>query len=426
MLAASPLLAQGGPTLTLEDAIRIALERSYDVQRSKNSVQQSQTSVEQARANFLPNLSASLGPSIRFGTGGDGFGGSGGGTSTSLSLSTSSSINVFNGYADVASLAQARNQLTASSAALGRTEEQVAYEAATDFIQVILNRELIRTAQEHLQAQRDQLDLIEALATAGARPKADVYTQRAATASAELQLLNTQHDFELSVIRLKQLLQLDPATDYQLVTPPSEPLADTSATQRDQTAREAIAGRADIRAQQARITAAQEAIRVARAGYYPTVGVNGGIGTSFSSQDPNTGFINQLADNPSLSIGATLSIPIFDKGRTRNAEEQAQIQYENEILSLRTLEQQAALEVQQAYLDYSTAAKQLDVAQAQLEAARQALDAQQERYRVGLATLAELSTARADFTQASVSRTQAEYTLLLRRRAIEFYRGIAR
>lgn len=413
--------------LTLDDAIRIALERSFDVQRATNTVTQSQTNIEQARANFLPSLSASVSPGVRYDRNGSPSPGSSSNqTSSSLGISASSSFNLFNGYADEASLRQARIQLTSATATLGRTREQVAYDAATQFIQILLDSALIRTNVENLQAERDQLSLIDALTTAGARPRADVFTQRAAVAAAELQLLNAQHDYELSVIRLKQLLLLDPNEDYTFVEPSATPgPVDTSGSGQTQTLQAALSSRADIAAQQARIAAAQEAITIAHAGALPTLGLSASLGTNYSSLGSN-GFGNQLFDNPGAGLGLTFSLPIFDRRRAETNEELARIQYENELLNLKTLQQQASLEVQQAYLDYITAAKQLDVAGVQLASARESLEAQQERYRVGAATLAEVSAARAQYVQAEVSRAQAAYTVQLRQRAIEFYRGLAR
>lgn len=429
LLACGAIAAQAQTaTLTLDDAIRIALERGIDVQRAANSVSQGQTGVEQARAAFLPNLSVGVSPGVRFDRNGGSSNtfGTSDQTSSSIGVSLSSSMNLFAGYATEASLAQARQQLTAASSTLVRTREQTAYDAAADFLQILLNRELINTAQENLRNQRAQLDLIQALSNAGAQPVADLYAQQASVASAELQLISADHDYQLSIIRLKQLLQLDPNTDYTFVEPPQSNLAvDTSAPARSRFLDEALAGRADVQAEQARIAATQEGIRIAHAGALPTVGLSASVGSSFSSTNTDGSFASQIFDNnPGLSLGLNFSLPIFDNRRTKSNEELAELQYQNELLTLKSLQQQVALEVQQAYLDYIMAAKQLDVANVQVIAAKQSLDAQQERYRVGVARQTDLSAAQAVYTQAEVSRAQAAYNLILRRRAIDFYHGL--
>ena len=237
--------------------------------------------------------------------------------------------------------------------------------------------------------------------------------------------MNAQHDFELARLTLKQTLHLDLRTDIRLQPPLTEgvkeKLSDDSS---DRMTEEALKMRADYRAQQARTEAARAQVRAARAGYWPTLslGVNGS--SSYSSLNSSSDFSNQFFDlNRGASVGLTLAIPLFDRNRTRYNVQQAQVALENTRLALQTIRQQVEAEVQQALLDYGTAAKKLDVTETQVEAAREALAAAEARYRIGASTLVELTQARSQYVQASGNRAQALYSLLLQRRAIDYYIG---
>lgn len=425
-LAAPALRAQGGTVITLDDAIRIAMERSIELKRAANNVALSTTSVRQERAGYLPNLSLSVNPSERFGRA---FDQTSGGVvdrrTEALSIGASSSVTLFNGFATRASVAQAEAELRSSESNFERARQTLLYDVVQGFLQVVLDSQLITIEMENLAAERVVLERVTAYTGAGKRAVSDLYAEQAIVAQAELRLLNAQHAYELDKARLAGLLQLDPHGEYTFVSPS----VDTSggnlrSYSYEELVRNVLDGRADVAAQRARVAAAEEGIKVSRAGYWPTVSLNASAGTSYSSQNETSDFGDQLfTTNPNASVGLSITLPIFDRRQTRSAVERALIVRDNELLALEQLEQQISLELRQAYLEYETASKQLAVADRQLIAATEALKAHEERYRVGVSTLVELAQARAAYLQAKSNRIQALYTLLLRERAIDYYRG---
>ena len=85
--------------------------------------------------------------------------------------------------------------------------------------------------------------------------------------------------------------------------------------------------------------------------------------------------------------------------------------------------QTVALEVRRAFLDYQSALDQLSAARAQQRSADLALSATQERYRVGAATLTEVSVARAAQVSAASSLVNARYTLIFQQSLMSYYTG---
>jgi outer membrane protein len=68
-------------------------------------------------------------------------------------------------------------------------------------------------------------------------------------------------------------------------------------------------------------------------------------------------------------------------------------------------------------------AEQLRATEAQQRAAALALEASQERYRVGAATLVELTQARTTQVQAASALVSARYNLLFQRTLLDYYVG---
>ena len=194
---------------------------------------------------------------------------------------------------------------------------------------------------------------------------------------------------------LIQELVLDPRRDYQFEAP--TPQTDTTRWpdfNLDSLMNVAMQRRADLQAQELRVEAAQREIQVAEGGRLPVVSASIGFGSGFSTAGDGN-FAAQLDQRRGGSIGVGVSLPIFDRGAVSIARQRAQIQLENETLTLRDQVQTAALEVRRAYLDYQSAQEQLSAADAQQKAAALALEAAQARYRVGLATFVEVTLARA-------------------------------
>jgi outer membrane protein len=422
-----PAVAQDSTTISMSEAIRIALERNSTIERARNSLDISRARVLQAEGAFLPNLSLGVSPSERIALGRQDSSGRSDRFTTGLSLSASSGMTLYSGGANESALAQAEGQIRVDTLELERTRATIVFNVVQAYTQLLSERELIGLEKQNLAAQRALLDRVEAFTKAGVRPIGELYTQRAQVAAAELRLVNAEAAIEFSNLRLRQLLRLEPGGRYRFVdagagtgATPSAP----SITTADVLVSQALSRRNDLTAQQARIDLANEAIRGARAGYKPTISLNGSLGTSYSSSDPTSGFAEQLAlDRPAISLGVGLTLPLFDRNRTDAAVAIAEAQLRNEQLVLDDLRQAISAEVEEAYLRYATTLKQIEVTDRQVEAARQALEAETARYEVGASTLTEVIQARVALLQAETSRLQARNTLVLRRWALDYYIG---
>lgn len=422
--------AQQARQITFDEAVRIALERNVTLKQTENNLEAQAAQVTAERGDFLPNLNFFLQPTQTYGSTFDqntlGFISE---TTQSVSGSFSSSLNLFNGFADVASYRQAERVFDQRDYTYDRARQTVVFDVASTFLEVISNREQIGIREESLASQQQQLEQIEEFVNVGSRPVSDLYQQQAAVAQEEFQILEAQRQLQLSETRLIQVLQLDPFGSYTFVVPELSEEAPLTPEAYDVSTllREAFARRADLRAQEAGIAAAEAGIRVARSGYLPTVSLNARTSGSYSStaEDAfNIGLADQLFDNRrSESLSLSVNVPIFNRFEVNNQVQQAEVQYENAQLALEGRQQDVALQVRQAFLDYQTAVKRLDVTEKQLIASERALEAAQERYNVGATTLVELTQVRADYVQAASDRISARYTLLFQEKLIEYYTG---
>jgi outer membrane protein len=428
-LTAGILQAQEIRSITLGESIQIALENNIELKRSSNQVVAGEISVQQTKADFHPNLNASISTSEGYSRRVDPISDQiEGRDSQSLNLRLSSNVTLFNGFGNTASLKKSRLDLSATEASLSRARESITFETISQFLQVLQDRELINSEKENLEAQRGQLRRIEEFYKAGNRSMADVLQQRAMIAQAELRVLSARHNLNVSKLKLLKTMGLEPMMDVEIVELPAEQLerltSDLAPGDSERMLEKALTERADVKARKMQMDAAQKQIRVACAGYWPALSLSADAGTNYSSLNEWGGFSDQLFDSsPNAGIGLSLSIPIFDRSRTKHSVAQAEVQLANERLNMESLKQEVAFQIQQAVLDCRTAAKQLDVAEAQLTSARQALEVTEARYNVGSATLVELAQFRAQVVEATNDRVKARTNLLLNRVAAEYVQG---
>ena len=415
--------AQQPQVITFDEAIRIALDRNIQVKQSGNNIELSARQVFQRRMDFLPSFSMSTNGSRGAGFAQDQAGRNIQFTSQNLNGSLSGQINLFDGFANIAALRQSKHNLQASELTYDQTRETVAFDVASNFLLYVNGGQLVVIQQENLEAQRQLLAQIEEFVNVGSRPISDLYQQQAATAQSELDVLTAERDTELSKARLIQILQLDPRGEYEFVAPRYE---DVPVAPQDYNLQElfdiAFQSRDDLAAQEARILAAQQGVRLAKSVFWPRVDLGGSYRSNYSP-DTDRSFFDQIDGNRGNSLGFNISYSIFDGFSRSTQVQQAEVQYRNTMLEMESLKQNAALQVRQGYLEYETARKSLEVSETQVLAAERALDASQNRYNVGAGTLVELTQARAQYVTAVSNRVQAQYNFLFQSKLVDFFVG---
>ena len=329
------------------------------LRRAANNVDFDAINLSRQRSSFLPNLQASTNGSnfsgrtfnqeeAKFVTEDTQF----------FNASLSSDIMLFDGLGRVSSYRQARTSLEASDYDFERQRQTVVFNVMSNYLLLLERGQQIEIQRENLESQRQQLRQIEEFVNVGQRPVSDLYQQQAATANAELLLLNAERDYQLSEANLIQVLQLDPFGAYEFVTPDvSESDLIGASYDIEAMLQDAFGQRMDLKARETDIVAAEEGIRAARSGFWPSLSLRLSTGSRADSRNPAS-FSDQFTDiQRSSSIGFNLGIPIFDRLTTKNNIEQSRVQYNNAQLALEELQQNIALDVRQAYLDYLTAEK---------------------------------------------------------------------
>lgn len=409
--------------MTLREVIRTALSDNLDLRRSSNQIADKELTLNQSRMDFYPSLSASMSSSKDY------IKSSNGSfvdrTGASIRASLSSSINLFNGFRDINTYEKTRFEYQAVQKNYDYQRQSLILNAISKFIDVMLKEELIGIEVENLEAQKMQLDLVEAFYNAGNRSISDVLQQKADISQSELNLITAQRDYQVNYLELLKIMGKDPTDSVNFIKPKQETiismiLAADISTSIDS----AFSQRSDLIAQEIQKQALEKSVKVAGAGIIPSASLSTSLGSSYLASSSAAGFNDQFIDtNPTLGIGLSISIPLFDKSQTKNNTERAKISLSDQKLNIENLKLGIRLEIEQALLDYKTAIKQREAVQAQFEFTKQALEASKARYKVGASTFTELSQIQAQYLSAANNRAQADWNLLLRYVTMCYHRG---
>ena len=185
-----------------------------------------------------------------------------------------------------------------------------------------------------------------------------------------------------------------------------------SAIDLDQSLNTAFTTRPELFVDQVNIRVAQTGIILARAGLQPTLALNasGNYFPTLSFQDPR---------RRTAAITATLNIPLYDGGATRDRVDEARLRTSNAQTILESDKSSVALDVRQSYLNLLTSARQIDAANSALQQAIAARQLAQIRYEGQVGLYLEVTDAQAALVQAETSQVNAVYDYLVARAQFE-------
>ncbi len=419
---------QEAQTITLDEAVDIALKNNYQLAVQQNLIELADDRITSEKADFFPSLSAGIGANR-------GFGGQfieGTNTfvetvSNRIGASLSTNLVLFSGFANIRSLRNAQYIKKTQRQNAEWTKETIIFQTATNFLQVLLNKELLAIAQENLEASQQTLEQVEVQTDVGSRPIVDLFSQQAIVANNRLTVTNRENQLELSRLALVRILQIDPLENYRFIVPEIDIDAVSARNYNlQQLVAVALENRSDLQSAKYNIQALEYQLGVAKSRYWPTLSFGASISSGYNYVEDADflPFRDQFFEgNVRKSLSLSLRIPIFNSFNIRTNVQAAKINYQNAQLALQDTRLQVIQEVKQAYTDYQAILERLQATQVALRAAQKAYEAEQARYEVGAGTLIQLTQANANFVEAQANRAQAVFNFIFQKKLLDYFLG---
>lgn len=419
---------------TLRQCIDYAIENNIEIKQQALQVEGAEIDLNTSKMSRLPNLNASVSPSLGFGrnpvyvTGADGslYTSYESMTTFSSSFGASSSTPVFTGFRISNEIKKRELDLMATTANLSKARENLELQIASLYLEVLFKKEIIKAYQEQLDLTNLQLERTKAMVEAGKIPRSQEYDMIAQQAKDELNVTTAKNDMDIALLNLAQALNLSDYANFDIIEPSidKDEMGENRASliSASEVYNIAIGVKPHVKVAEYNLESSKKSLNIAKSGYYPSLDFNMGYSTSYNNKTSG-GFGNQFRNYAREYIGLSLNIPIFNRMQTRNSVKQARLDIENQQLTLENVKLALFKEIQQAYQSATAAQLKYTSTEKALIAAEEAYKYAQDRYEVGKSSVYEFNEAQTKLLTSKSEQIQAKYDFIFRAKILDFYRG---
>ena len=415
---------------TMQECIDYAMQNNITLQKARLSQQSAVEDVKGSKGALLPTVSASANQSLGYRP----WQNTGSTTVTNGMVNTkvdktylngSYGVNaqwtVWNGNKNTNNVKL--NKLSGQQAELqvAETANSIQERIAQLYVQILYLDESIKVSKASLETSQKNEERGKEMVEVGKMSKADLAQLTAQRASDEYNVVDAQAQMANYKLQLKQLLELTGEEEFDVVIPQTtddQALAEIPALQN--VYQQALLSRPEIESSKLAIESSDLNVKLAKAGWLPSLSLSGSFSTSTNSLSSN-GWSNQMKTNFSTQAGLTLSVPLFDGRQTRTSVNKAKIQRQQAQLDLQDQQKTLYQTIEGYWLDANTNQQRFRAAQTTVESEQQSYDLLAEKFNLGLTNIIELMNGKDKLLSAQQNRLQSKYQTILNQQLLRFY-----
>ena len=408
---------------TLQRCMHYAVEHNHEVKRAELELDNYKAGRTGAIGRFLPSVDASIGAQYNFGRAIDPE--TNGYTDVSTfynGYSLQASLPVFDGFSRIHALRAAKASVLMGHQALRQKQNQTALSVLQAFANVAYYEGLVKMAEAKVSETTLLLRQTRLLEEVGRKSAADVAQVESQKAEADYELTRQQSLLASALLELKKGMNY-PLTDSLRLTIDEI----TAREPRDYgslpTSRNLVP---DLLIARYQMQASRHEWRQARASLYPSLSLSAGLNTTYyHTLHSNTGqpFHAQFSNNMGEYVGATLSIPLFNRLQTttsiRRAKNNYRIACENYAQKQLELEKLA----REAWQDWLGYLKQVEQLEHQVAADSIACQLTCRQFEEGLSTAIDLHATSAQLLKSKATLLQCRLMAMVKGQLLRYYRG---
>src|SRR5947208_3961237 len=409
ILFAAPAAAQQ-VEVTLQDAVRRALDVQPAMVQARGNQRNAGASSRSAFGAFLPSVTTGA-SAARSNVGRiDATTGRPVPSEYSYTGSLNLSLQLFDGFQRFANLKAASATSNAADAGVVNQRYQVMLATKQTFYNALANEELVRVAQSQVKRAQQQLQISIDKLHAGSATRSDSLRSTVEYGNARIALLQAQANLATAQANLGRQIGVDaPVRAVPDTTLPGLP--DTAALRFT-----AIQSAPQVQQAEAQASAARAQVWSARSQYWPSITVSYSDNRQ-GTKSPQFPTFDNLPDSYSWRFG--LSWPLLNGFQREQSQISASVNRDNAEAQAADARRGVNAQLTQQLAAMATTYEQIDIARDNLAAATEDLRVQNERYRVGAATILDLLTSQAALTQAEVNLVQTRFNYLIARAQVE-------
>jgi outer membrane protein len=409
--------------VTLAQAIDIAVVQSPTLASESAAYREIAARVGAELGALFPSLSGSASITRDYGRS------STGGTSSSAtpppnSYETSESAGlsisqlIFDGGRAIAAIHSAKEADVAGKDTLLRQFQTLSYTVAQAYYTLLEDEATVASDNALVREFELNEQYVTAQIRTGAAARSDLAAAQFETAQARGSLVTAQGQVIVAEATFATTLGLNADTQIVPQSLPGSPKQEKLLSYQ-QSLQEAYTLRPDYLSAEYTVDSDKENLRYAKLARFPTLTANGTLGTARALVP---GVAAQQYSG-SQSLGASLSVPIYDQGLTNYNVAVAAGTLDQAIAAMTLARLTVQSDVRGGLATLISARASLVQAQAEIASATVSLQATQAQYRVGASTITAVVTAEANLATAQAAYISALYTERLAETNYEYVMG---
>lgn len=393
--------------MTVEDAVKIALENNYDIKISANELKVDQTNVTIGNAGMLPKVTATVvdnnGIQYSSQTRSDG-------TVNRLDNARNNSLNygvglgwtIFDGFGMFARYDQLKEIQK-----LGETQYKFAVltkvgEVMTTYYDIVQQQQQLKAYDTTLVISKQRVELAQNRFTIGKASKLEVLNAQVDLNTDETNLLRQKELYANTKTQLNELLAREVTLDFTV----SENVAVDDKMQLGELTNLAEKQNPELQSQLINKRISELNLKNVKSTRYPTVGVS--TGYNFVESESSLGFTSQSYSR-GWTYGFNATLNLFDGLNQNRLEKVAKLEIENYDFQIKKQNQTLKSQLATAYQTYLTNLELTKLEAKNEEIAEQNLQITLDKFRIGTITTLEFRTAQLNYINAKVRNSNAQF-----------------
>lgn len=407
---------------TFEECLEYAVSHNTEISKRLNELKRREVTLQSSKDSRLPVLNATIDQNISTGTN----------TSTGTPiqadlgltfLSANLSMPLYTGSKISSQIKSNEFSHLAASADLKNAEKNLRMNVAAYYLDVLYSRGQLNIAKQKVELSASMKKRATSLFNNGKCPESEVAEAEAMLSRDEADVVTAEGNVTMNKLKLAHLLNILNIDDFELADISDSyfgnellmPAADIY-TSIENSYPTIISANYNIKK-------AEQDIKIARSGYYPTLSLVGSFQDFYCGlfDGGNPGFGPQLKNNYQAGIGLRLSIPVFNAFETRNRIRHAKIALIDAETNLTDSKLQLRKDIQQAYYNANIAQKKYAAEQKSESSSSISYRYTEKSYSVGRATLFDLNQSKQQLITSRENALRAKYEYCIRKIILGMY-----
>lgn len=412
---------------SLDDCMKYAVEHATEVKREVVNARQRKQDYHHAVAGFLPTVTGGVQGQYAWGRNIDPE------TNTYNNVTTFNNyyqlyaeLNVFDGFATINALKQAKLSRDYSATAMQKIQDDRAIDVMQKYVDAAYAEAGIQIASEKLNESKRMLAKMQRLYELGEKGRPDVVQMESQVAEDEYNLTHQENVAKQSLLALKSAMNFPVDGELKLELKSENKEVPASGANYETVYQGFLNISPDLKSAEYEVERARYDYKIAKGRLLPSLSLGGGISTNYyknlSQKGQYDGFASQFRNNQGEYLALTLSIPIYNRDRwhsvkkARNDWQLAQVNLEE---TRRKLHDQIA----QAVMDAEGYAKELHQMQKKVASDSLAYHMSSRKFEEGMLSTFDLHTAAQTLLESRIKELQMQMLLIIKQRLVGYYQG---